>query len=76
MQTSFLCMCVYGGGVKFDIESAGVTFKIRSRSPKYQNLIISSTCPNSVAMQVKSKSTNWFRRYKAERRMFTVFVAW
>ena len=40
------------------------------------NLIISSTCPNGVAMQVKSKSTNWFRRYNAEKLVFTVFVVW
>ena len=40
-------------------QSAGVTLKMRSRSPK---LITSFLPPNNAHVQVWSKSTDWFRR--------------
>ena len=43
----------------FDIKSAGVTFKMRSRSP---NLITSFLSPSNVSVQVWWKSTDWLRR--------------
>ena len=52
VQTSFL-------GSKFDIQSVGVTLKIRSRSPKSNHFF--PNCPNGVSTQVWSKSSNWFK---------------
>ena len=72
VQTS-LCVCVGGGGQNFTLKVLAWPLKW---GQGHLNLIISSTCPNGVAMQVKSKSTNWFRIYNAERLMFTVFVVW
>ena len=46
-------------GSKFDIQSGGVTLKMRSRSPKSNHSFL---CPTGVYMQDWSKSTYWFRR--------------
>ena len=61
-------------GSKFDFQSAGVTLKMRSKSPNS----ISSPCPSGVSLQVWSKSTNWFRRQRADKAhfIFTVFIVW
>ena len=52
---------------KFDIQSAGVNLKKRSRSQKSNHFF---PCPNGVSMQVWSKSTNWFRRQSADKAHF------
>ena len=51
-------------GSKFDIQSGGVTLKMRSRSPKSNHSFL---CPTGVYMQDWSKSTYWFRRYFVDK---------
>ena len=46
-------------GQNLIIQSAGVTLKMRSRSPKSNRFF---SPPNDVSVQVWSKSTWWFRR--------------
>ena len=38
-------------------------------SQDHQNLIISFPCPNVVSVQVSSKSTHWFRRQSADKKL-------
>ena len=66
VQTS----CVWS---KFDFQSAGVTLKMRSRSPKSNHFFPTS---NVVYMQVRSKSTYWFRRKECRHGSFSVFIVW
>ena len=58
---------------KFDIQSAGVTLKMRQG---HQNLIISSPYPTGVSMQVWSKSTIASGDRVQTRLIFTVFIVW
>ena len=52
----------------FDIQSGGVTLKMRSRSPKSCHSFL---CPTGVYMQDWSKSTYWFRRLFADKAYYT-----
>ena len=56
MQKTFFLGGGRGGRVsKFDIQSAGVTLKMRQRSPKSNHF---SPCPSGVAMQVMQGHQN------------------
>ena len=48
--------------LKFENFSAGVTLKMRSRSPKFNHFFPPF---HNVSVQDWSKSTDWFRRYSA-----------
>ena len=67
VQTSFLAFWS-----KFDIQSAGVTLKMRSKSPNF----VSFSCHSGVSVQVWSKSSNWFRRYSAYKaHVYSIYKA-
>ena len=51
---------------KFDIQSSDVTLKMKSRSPKSKHFFLPS---NNVYVQVWSKSTYWFRRQNADKKL-------
>ena len=59
--------------VTYDIQSAGVTWKMRSRSPKSNHFFLMSQWCFSASL---SKSTNCFRRWECRQGSFLVFIVW